>query len=178
MSGNTENARLWADADVYVNPDVASATIPASITEAFAAAWGQVGLLNGEDGFTEAREEETGDHYAWGGILVRTSRRNFKLTKAFSALEDNATTRSLLWPGSTAGKLIVPRPVPVKVGFETRDGDIVRRLITARYAVITVNGDITENESDLTKYELLATIYPNAAGELFIEQKSDDATGA
>lgn len=173
MAGNTENARLWADADVYV-ADSLTATAPTDADTAFGAEWGLVGLLNGEDGFTESREEETADHYAWGGILVRTSRRNFKLTKAFSALEDNAVTRSLLWPGSTAGKLIVPRPVPVKVGFETRDGETVRRLITTRYAIVTVNGDIVETESDLTKYELLATIYPNADGELFDEQKSDD----
>ncbi|GAA4680515.1 hypothetical protein [Nocardioides nanhaiensis] len=171
MSGNAENARLWADADVYVGENL-SAEVPASVDAEFGATWGLVGLLNGEDGITETREEETGDHYAWGGILVRTSRRNFKLTRKFSALEDNAVTRKLLWPGSGAGKIIVPRPVPVKVAFETRDGAAVRRLITARHAVITVDGDITENESDLTKYELLATIYPNAAGELFIEQKS------
>jgi hypothetical protein len=171
MSGNAENARLWADADVYVADDLAAVT-PADIDTPFAATWGLVGLLNGEDGFTEAREEEKGDHYAWGGILVRTSRRNFKLTKKFSALEDNAVTRKLLWPGSGAGQLIVPRPVPVKVAFETRDGDSKRRLITERYAVIDVDGDVTENESDLTKYELLATIFPTAAGVLFTEQKS------
>jgi hypothetical protein len=93
MSGNTENARLWADADVYVTPDLA-AVVPADADTAFSAAWGLVGLLNGEDGFTQSREEEKNDHYAWGGILVRSSRRNFKLTEKFSALEDNATTRS------------------------------------------------------------------------------------
>ncbi|MFT4288173.1 hypothetical protein [Nocardioides sp.] len=173
MTGNTENARLWADADVYVTPDLA-ATEPATVDTAFAAAWGLVGLLNGEEGFTTAREEETNDHFAWGGILVRTSRRNFKLTRTFVALEDNATTRSLIWPGSPAGKLIVPRPVPVKVAFETRDGETKRRLITKRYAVITVDGDETENETDLTSVTLLATIYPTATGELFTEQKSDE----
>lgn len=171
MSGNTENARLWADADVYIGEDLTAAN-PADVSTAFGATWGLVGLLNGEDGFTEAREEETSDHYGWGGILIRTARRNFKLTKKFSALEDNAITRALLWPGSAAGQIIVPRPIPVKLAFETRDGDKIRRLITKRYAVITVDGDVTENESDLTKYELLATIYPDATGVLFDEQKS------
>jgi hypothetical protein len=174
MSGNTENARLWADADVYVTPDLA-AVVPADDDTAFSAAWGLVGLLNGEDGFTQSREEEKNDHYAWGGILVRSSRRNFKLTEKFSALEDNATTRSLIWPGSPAGTIVIPKPVPVKIAFEKRDGGITHRLITKRYAEVDVDGDIAENESDLTKYELLATIFPNAAGELFIEQKSDDA---
>lgn len=178
MSGNAENARLWADADVYI-AEALDTEDPADASTEFGASWGLVGLLNGEDGFTEAREVETGDHYAWGGILVRTSRRNFKLTKSFSALEDNAVTRALIWPGSSAGTIIVPRPVPVKVAFETRDGTNVRRLITKRYATIDVSGDITENESDLTKYELTATIFPNADGELFTEQKTaeDDGEG-
>ena len=146
--------------------------MPATIAEDFGADWDLVGLLNGEDGFTEAREEEKNDHYGWGGILIKTARRNFKLTKKFSALEDNPTTRAVIWPGSPAGKIVVPRPVPVKVAFVTRDGDVERRLITTRYAEIDVDGDISENESDLTKYELLATIFPTATGELFIEQKS------
>lgn len=175
MSGNTENARLWADADVYIGP--LTATNPASVSEEFSADWGLVGLLDGDDGITETRDVDTSDLYAWGGILVRTSRKNFKLTKKFSALEDNATTRGVIWPGSPAGTLIVPRPVPVKVAFETRDGDTVRRLITKRYAVIDTDGDLAENESDLSKVGLAAVIYPTAAGELFIEQKSDAAGG-
>lgn len=173
MSGNAENARLWADADVYIGTSIEAAN-PATVAAEFGSDWGLVGLLNGEDGFVESREEESNDHYAWGGILVRTSRRNFKLTKSFSALEDNAITRGLIWPGSTAGEIIVPRPVPVKVGFETRDGGTVRRLITKRHAVITLDGEITENESDLTQYTLVATIYPDAAGVLFVEQKTGD----
>lgn len=173
MSGNTSNARLWADADVYVTDDL-DAAIPATVTEEFGPEWGLVGLLNGEDGFTETREEESDDHYAWGGILVRTARRNFKLTKKFSALEDNAVTRGLIWPGSPAGEIVVPKPKQIKIAFETRDGTgPTRRLISANYAEVDVDGDITEGESDLTKYELLATIFPDADGVLFIEQKSE-----
>ncbi len=171
MSGNTQNARLWADADVYIAESLTEDN-PEDIDTEFGAGWGLVGLLNGEDGFTTAREEEKNDHYGWGGILIRTARRNFKLTKKFSALEDNAVTRGLVWPGSPAGKIVVPRPARVKIGFEKRDGDVLHRLITANYAEVDVDGDINENETDLTKYELLSTIFPTAEGDLFIEQKS------
>lgn len=173
MAGNPANASLWAEADVYVAP--LGTAIPSDVTTPFAAAWGLVGLLDGDDGIVTTREEEKNDHYAWGGILVRTSRKNFKLTKKFSALEDNETTRGIIWPGSPAGQIIVPKVTPVLVAFETREGDKVHRLITARHAEIDVDGDITENESDLTKYELLATIFPTAAGVLFTEQKSEEA---
>lgn len=178
MSGNPDKASLWAEADVFAAP--LTATNPATINDDFGPEWGQIGLLDGEAGIVTARSEEKGDHYAWGGILVRTARRNFKLTKKFTALEDNATTRSLIWPGSPVGQIVVPRPVPIKLGFELREGGKKKRLITARHAEVDLDGDVTENESDLTKYELLATIFPTGGGVLFIEQDADVAvaTGA
>ena len=172
MAGDPSNAALWADADVYIGPT--DATDPATVEDDFGEDWELVGLLDGEAGFNEAREEEVKDHYAWGGILVRTSRRNFKLTKKFTALEDNPATRSVIWPGSSVGgELIVPRPERIKIAFETREGDAVRRLISAYEAEVAVNDDLTENEGDLTKYPLIATIYPDGDGVLFNEQVTD-----
>jgi hypothetical protein len=170
MAGDATNASQWSEADVYVAP--LGSAVPADAETAFAAAWGLVGLLSGDDGFTQSRSEDKSDSYAWGGILVRTSRKNFKLTQKFSALEDNDVTRDLIWPGSTAGAIMVPRPESVLMAFETRDGDKIRRLITKDHAVVELDGDIVENETDLTKYELLATIFPDGNGQLFIEQVS------
>ncbi|MGI5493820.1 hypothetical protein [Microtetraspora malaysiensis] len=171
MPRNPEAASLWADADVYVGP--LTAVSPTNVDAPFGATWGLVGLLNGDSGFTEKREEQVKDHYAWGGILVRTSRSQFKLTKSFVVLEDNDETRKLIWPGSTATQLVVPRPVPVKLGFETREGTKIKRLITRRYAEVSVDGDIAENETDLTQVTLVATIFPDAAGVLFDRQHTD-----
>ncbi len=173
MAGNSDNASLWADADVYVAP--VGTAIPTSASTPFAAAWTLCGLLDGGDGFTQSRNEDTADFYAWGGILVRTSRKNFKLTDKFSLLEDNAVTRGLIWPGSTDTSLIVPRPQPVLYARELREGTKVKRLITAKHAVIEVDGDLVENESDLTKYGMIATIYPTSAGVLFTRQFIDTA---
>lgn len=170
MAGDPNNASLWTDADVYV--DDIGATDPVDTSVPFGPSWGLVGLLNGDDGFTETRDEDTNDIYAWGGILVRTSRAHFKLTRTFTALEDNAVTRALIWPGSTGGQIIVPKPAKKKIAFETREGDKIRRLITANYAEITLNGDITQNETDLESYEFLVTIFPTGGGVLFNEQKS------
>lgn len=170
MAGDAANANQWSEADVYLAP--LGTAIPTDAKTAFAVGWELVGLLSGEDGFTESRSEDKSDSYAWGGILVKTTRKNFKLTKKFSALEDNEVTRKVIWPGSTPGKIMVPRPTPILAAFETRDGDKVRRLITTKYAMIDLDGDIVENETDLTKYELLATIFPDGTGQLFTEQVS------
>lgn len=170
MSGDPSKASLWADADVYVADT--DAVNPATIDDPFPVAWGLVGLLDGEAGFTHGRSEDSGDFYAWGGILVKTSRRNFKQTTKFTALEDNATTRTLIWPGSTATKLYVPKPVPRKLALEKREGDKVHRLITARHAIITLDADVNESEADLTKYELLSTIFPLGDGQLWDVQET------
>jgi hypothetical protein len=177
MPADTANASLWANADVYVGASL-SAVVPATVGTAFGATWNLVGLLDGEAGFAHSRDEESDDFFAWGGILVRTSRRNFKSTVKFTALENNTTTRSLLWPGSTDTSLVVPTPVPVLLALETREGDAVRRMITASYAIVTVDGDIVDSEADLTKYEMLATIYPTAAGELWTVQKTAAAVAS
>lgn len=171
MAGDPTNASLWTDADVYVGP--LTAPDPATIDDPFSSDWGLVGLLDGDEGFSESRDEDKDDKYAWGGILVRTSRAHFKLTKSFTVLEDNATTRSLIWPGSTETQIIVPKPARIKLAFETREGDTVKRLITAQYAEVDLDGDVQENETDLTAYSLVATIFPTSAKVLFNRQFTD-----
>ncbi|WP_224284904.1 Ig-like domain-containing protein [Streptomyces sp. LS1784] len=177
MSGNTGNARLWTDADVWIASSLTTAN-PIDANTPFGAGWTMVGLLDGDDGMPESRDEDTSDYYAWGGILVRSSRKNFKLTKKFGVLEDNPVTRSLLWPGSTATQIVVPKPVPTKIAFETRDsatGLTVRR-ITRNYAIITLDGDQDENETDLMKSTFAAVIYPDGGRVLFDKQTSQAVT--
>ncbi|MFE9845772.1 Ig-like domain-containing protein [Streptomyces goshikiensis] len=169
MSGDPTKANLWTDADVYISTNL-SAAVPANASTAFGVDWTYVGLLDGDDGMPESRDEDTDDKYAWGGMLVRTSRQHFKLTKSFTALEDNATTFSLLWPGSTSTAIKVPRPTRVLVAFEVRDGAKVRRLITAQYAEVVLDGDHGENESDLESATFVATIFPTSDGTLFNRQ--------
>ncbi|MFJ3812287.1 Ig-like domain-containing protein [Streptomyces sp. NPDC090073] len=169
MAGDPLKANLWTDADVYISTNL-SATLPANADTPFGSEWHLVGLLDGDDGFPESRDEDTDDKFAWGGILVRTSRQHFKLTKSFTALEDNDTTYGLLWPGSTPTQIVVPRPARVRIAFETREGEKVRRLISAQYAEVALDGDHGENETDLESATFAATIFPTSGGVLFNRQ--------
>jgi hypothetical protein len=165
MSGNPDNASIWGDADVYVGlPD---AVTPANIDTPFGLDWDLAGLLDGDAGFEESRSQDSSDFFAWGGLLVRTSRRNFKLTRKFVCLEENAVTLGLVWPDSGQGERRVPKIKRVKLGFVTLDGDKEKRVITRRYAEISEVGTIKDSESELTKLEITVDIYPDADGVLF-----------
>jgi hypothetical protein len=176
MSGDTEKASIWGDADVYVTDDL-DAPIPDTIQDAFNESWDLVGLLDGDAGFEEERSEDTSDKYAWGSILVRTQRSNFSLTRKFTALEDNPVVNGLLWPGSTATKRRVPRRHKFKIAFHTRDGIKEKRVISTLYAEVSNVGTIKDSETDLTKYEITVKIYPTAEGDLFDVQGDEQAAG-
>lgn len=169
MSGNPAAASLWSDADVYYATDLA-ATVPADAASPFNASWHLVGLLDGEAGFeSEGKFETVKDHYGWGGILIATTRSKWKETKKFSILEDNEWTRALVYPGSAAGQISVPAIPNIKLAFETRTGGKVRRVVTTNYAQVEVDGSIKENEEDLTKVGLIATIFPDSGKVLWTE---------
>lgn len=179
MAGDTTLAEYWPDADVLVAP-IGSA-VPATIDDDFDGDWDIVGLLDGEAGFNETRDEDVEDKFAWGGILVRTTRKNFILSKSFTALEYNPVTRGLIYPGSGEGEIVVPRPAARMVAFQTEGltvaGDVVRRrLITANYAEITFDGDRAEVEDDITRNPFMVKIFPDATESpavLFIEQVTE-----
>jgi len=172
MTGTTANASVWANAEVWVAP--IGTALPADESAAFGAGWEAVGLLDGSAGFEYSRSEDKKDHYAWGGILVATTRKNHKSMYKFTALEDNATTRALAWPGSTSTELKVPVVVNQMVAFETTTGGKVKRMISKNYAQVDLNGSIKDSEEDLTGRTFDVTIFPDDAGVLFSKQAAPE----
>lgn len=178
MAGDTDNPRIWAGADVYV-ADIGT-TAPTTTTGSLAAGWKALGLLH-EDGLTESRSEDSTDHHAWGGILVRTTRSKHKRTFQVAALEDNDEVWRLVNPGSyaeggaqttTTRHVLTPTTDPKAFLFEMTDGTITKRIIVPRGEVTTV-GDIVASDDELTAYELTITVYPDADGALYLELTDD-----
>lgn len=171
MAVDPTNVALWSDADVFTAP--VGTALPADASTAFPGSWDQLGVLDGSDGFASARSESVTDHHGWGGLLLMTSRKDFKIVYKFSTLEDNAATRALKWPGSSTGVIVVPVPAKKKIAFETRDSSgKVHRMISRNYAEIEVASDLIENETDPAKTQFTATIFPDADGVLFDEQST------
>lgn len=177
MAGNSANAHAWEGADVYV-ADVGTVG-PTDLTTAWAAGWSAVGLLS-EDGLTVGREEDIEDHYAWGNILVKTTRSHHKRTFAFTMLEDNAVTFGIINPGSTSTTDAGPPSLDTRVvkaptsntkafGFELREGTSVKRMIVPTGEVFET-AEIAHSESQLTGYSATVSVYPDGdTGELYTE---------
>ena len=178
MAGDVANPRIWEGADAYVAP--LGTTPPNDVDTAWADPWAALGLL-GDDGASEAREQDSADHYAWGGILVRTTRSKFKRSMKITCLEDNLNVFGLVNPGSTfttdeTG--LTTRTVKVQssdiraFGLETRDGTITRRRVIPRGEVVEV-GEVALSDSAMTMFELTINIYPDADGVLYTDLTDD-----
>lgn len=178
MAGDVDNPRIWFNADVYTAS--VGTTAPDDIDTPWSGSWDALGLLSEDDGMVESRSDDTADHYAWGGILVRTTKSKHKRTIKVTALEDNPIVWALRNPGSSAATdtgittrtVKVPQPDPRAFGFETRDGDIVRRRIVPKGEIVEI-GDVTSSDSDMEMYELTINVYPAADGTLYVDITND-----
>lgn len=185
MAGNPKATQLWQGADVYIAP--AGTAGPTDLDTDWAPAWQAVGLLDGEEGMTEAREAETGEHYAWGGILYRRTASKHKRTFKFIALEDNLVTFGLVNPGSERTTADGVRTSKVKnpltgvqfaIGHNLVDGDKIKRR-TAKTAEVTEVGEIKESETEPTVYEITVVVFPESDGTLYTTIETDpDYDGA
>jgi len=175
MAGDTTNAHSWDNADVYVG-DVGS-TGPTDLSTALDAAFTAIGLLDGDEGFTEGRDEDRADHYAWGGILIKTTRAHHKRTIRFVALEDNAETFGLLNPGSTTTTLtgtdtrVVKSPVsdPRAWVFQLKEGGSVLKRRHVPSAEVTDVADIVDSEGNVVAYDMTLSVYPASDGTLWTD---------
>ncbi|MFG3715803.1 hypothetical protein [Micromonospora sp. NPDC047730] len=178
--GDPTKVNLWSGADVYIaEPGTAE---PTDLTTPWAVDWDPAGILDGEEGFTWEREEDSSEYYGWGGILVKKTRSKHKRTVTFVAMEDNPVVFALVNPGSTqtvaggitTSKVKVPKYVDIAVGFELREGTKVRRR-TVKRATAEVAGEIKESETAPTVYTILVTLFPEADSTLYTELSGDTA---
>lgn len=161
----------------------ASGTVTATIN---AGQWKFVGLLDGGQGFEESIEQESTDHEAWGYGVIATTYKGTKVTKTFTALEENSTVMSLVYDvagmtfddtlGTYSGDLkIRDNTTRVLVAFVTTSGSTVRRMVTKNYATINATGAGSESEESLGSKSFTTTIVPDANKVLYATYKGASA---
>lgn len=179
MAGNPNNAAVWGGADVLIAP--LGTAVPVG-NAAFVSAWKYVGLLDGGQGFTESISTDSTDHSAWGYGVIATTHRGTKVTKTFTALEENQTVMGLVYDttgmtfddtlGTYVGNLAVrDNTTRVLIAFVTRNGANERRMISKNYATIDVTDAGSESEDALGSKGFTATIVPDASKVLYYTYK-------
>lgn len=183
MAGNPDNAAVWGGADVLIGPD--DAEVPVGNAD-FSADWKYVGLLDGGQGFEETIETESTDHNAWGYGVIATTYQGTKVTKTFTALEENSVVMGLVYDtdgmtfddeaGTYVGDLKVrDNTTRVRVAFVTTSGDTERRMISKNYATISATSAGTESEESLAAKSFEVTIVPDADKVLYYTYKGASA---
>lgn len=183
MAGNPTNAAVWGGADVLIAP--IGTALPTG-NGAFDAAWKFVGLLDGGQGFEETIETESTDHEAWGYGVIATTYKGTKVTKTFTALEENSVVMGLVYDtsgmtfddvaGTYSGDLAVrDNTERVLVAFVTKSGDTERRQITKNYATIAASSAGSESEEALQSKGFTVTIVPDTNKVLYYTYKGASA---
>jgi len=170
VSGDNTNARLLSYVDVYIAP--IGTALPATIANPFSASWLQAGHI-ADDNLEVGRDWGLDDDYfSVEGVLVASKKGKYKETLSFGFLEDNAATRSIIWPGSSDVALLTPVASPVLLALNlTFQSGAVERIITKKNAIIDVEGWTWGAE--LTKFPAVAKIFPDATvagGQLWVRQ--------
>ena len=177
--GDTANPRIWTDSLVYAG--AVGTTAPTDTSTSLNAAYKDLGLVT-EDGLTITQEQEVKDHYASGGIPVRSTFSKEKRTFKFVALEDNQYVFPLVNPGSTQSTstgtttrvVKTKTPNPMSFVFQQTDGSYKRRLHIAKGEVTDV-AEIKASDADMQMFEITVTVYASAAGVYYTEITTDPA---
>ena len=151
-------------------------TLPVDATTALGAGISPLGLV-GDEGVALTRERSTDDIRAWGGQIVRTVQTEFSETATLQFLESDKAEvlKEVYGEGNvtvTGGNIAIKhneQELPPRVFvFDMKDGDKRRRLVLPN-AQITATEDITYVHSDIIRYGVTITAYPDEDGNCAYE---------
>jgi hypothetical protein len=151
--------------------------IPSSPTSDLdALGWSFCGLIDDKKGIPLDPSIEVKEYDAFGHPKFRVKLRNGKLTTGFTALETNATTKKIVLPGSTAGKIGRPKDVQVYVLYRFADGDNSIVWVTLRPAPVELKSHGGIIDGELSFAEITVHHTADANGDIFqvVDASTDD----
>lgn len=151
-------------------------TLPTDATAALPSGITALGLIS-DEGVSLTRDRSTDDIRAWGGQIARTVQTEFSETATLTFLESDKAEvlKEVYGEGNvsvTGGNIAIThneQVLPSRVFvFDMKDGDKRRRLVLPN-AQITATEDITFVHSDVIKYGVTITAYPDESGNCAYE---------
>jgi hypothetical protein len=175
--------RVAVTGAAYVAPVGTAA--PTDATSALNAAFIDLGYV-GEDGVTEAYEDEVTDIKAWqGGAIVRSVISGSKATLKFKMIETKGEVLEAYHKGSlvvatASGKwkleVEAATPDPRAWALDVVDGTKHIRLYASN-AEVTERGEIVYASTEAIGYEVTVTLYPDVNGVLMTKFTDDPNWG-
>ena len=164
MATVAANVNVAVTGGVYYGP--VGTALPTATATALNVAFVEVGYLS-EDGITQAVGTSTEDIKAWQlAAVVRTVETEHTLTYAFTLLETNPNTLSLVAGGNYAAGVaqLKPGAMPHKAYvFDILDGTSKVRIVVPD-GQITEVGDVTFANGEAIMYPLTVTCMADSSG--------------
>jgi len=171
MAGDTNNARIWETAEVWIAD--ADTSCPASPTADLTTDFTSLGLLDQDTGLSFGYTDTTSEYYAYGNILVRQATIKVKETFSFGSLENSDTVFGIRRPGSSAsesGGITTRELRPLSFGLNIKTVCIVgtdgSNTALRWYPKVQIKPDGEEQwtDSGLTVYKFACTLLAASDG--------------
>lgn len=162
------------------------ATLPANASDSITGGdLDKLGFLS-DDGYSLTRDRSTDDIRRWGGQIFRSVQTEFSETLTFTFLEGDKleVLKEVFGPNNVTGD--AESGISIKHNEETlpsrafvfdmKDGDKRRRLVVPN-GQITETEDVTYSHSDVVRYGVTVTCYPDDDGNCAYEYLTNKASG-
>ena len=184
MAVNTAAIRAYQNGLVAVSGyGVTSPALPTNGTDALnGAIYTEVGAIT-SDGITEATAQDTNDIFMWqGNALAASLPGDYTKTFSFAAMEQNLVTMGLQFPGSaitqTAEGVTIAEKPPVRDlrtwVLHGIDGTKAQRVVLP-LGQISERGDVVWSSQDVTVWNWVVKIFPDANGVVAYRHVVDSA---
>lgn len=170
---DADKTNIWDEAEVFILdpadvPDI-STLLPAVGTVVMPAGWddGFVGLIDAGKGIPITTTLEITHYDAYGHARYRSKASKGTVSTGFTCYEDNAVTKTIVLPGSAAGKIGAPKNLRRWTGYRTVDEGKVKIMISTRPALLELASHSGAVEGAQEAYEFNVHHANDPAGDVF-----------
>lgn len=156
---DADKTNIWDEAEVFILT-IADVTdietlFPTVGTVVLPAAWeaGFVGLIDPGKGIPVEPSVEIKHYDGYGNARYRSKSSKGTVSTGFTCYEDNAVTKTIVLPGSKAGRMGAPKNLRRYTAYRTVDEGKVKIMISLRPALLELTSHSGAVEGEQEAYE-------------------------